>query len=89
MREHLIIKAMNFIGNQLIEVKLIPDPDYAVKEQVDNVDYVNIQGLVEDVSKLVNQKKELERIIYIGVDEWKTNNYNLASKIVLDINQGG
>jgi len=88
MKEHLIIKAMDFIGNQLIKVKLIPDPEYTIKETNNKIDYKNAQTVVESVNKILVQKEEMERTIYIGVEEWKNNNYNFASKIILDINPG-
>ena len=88
MKEHLIIKGMDFIGNQLIEVKLIPDPEYKVKKQTNHndINYNNFQTVVESYSQIVSQYQEHERIVYISVKEWKKNNYNFASKIVLDLN---
>ncbi len=88
MKEHLLVKGMKFIGNQLIEVKLIPDPEYVVEETNSEIDYNNPQTVVESVNKILIQKQELERTIYLGVDEWNTNNYNFGRKIILDINPG-
>ena len=89
MKEHLIIKAMDFIGNQLIKVKLIPDPEYLIKKTNNEIDYSNPQAVVKSVNKILTQEKELERTIFIGVNEWNANNYNFASKIILDITPGG
>jgi hypothetical protein len=83
MKEHLIIKGMNFIGGGIIEVKLIDNPKYKVKQVDNNIDYKNMNTVFKSVNKIVAQEKDNERIIFIPVDEWKKNNYNFASEIVL------
>ena len=79
---------MNFIGNQQIEVKLIPDPRYKIEETIGEVDYRNLQTVMESVETIVKQKQDLERTIYISVDEWKENKYNFASQITLEATPG-
>ena len=88
MKEHLVIKGMDFISNQMIKVMLIPDPEYKVETTEKEIDYTNLDSVFKSVNHIVQQSQELERIIYIGVDEWKEKKYGLASKVVLEIGPG-
>ena len=79
---------MDFIGNQLIKVILIPDPEYEVKTQQNEIMQKDLSNVYKQVVNIVKQETPIERIVYISVDEWKKNNYNFASKIILDLNLG-
>ena len=91
MKEHLIIKGMDFIGNQLIKVQLIPDPEYTVEETIPttDIDYRNLNTVCKSVNQILNQKQERERIVFIGVEEWIQKKYGFASKVILNIEPGG
>ena len=53
------------------------------------IDFNNLVGTYKQVNEIIQQEIPKERIVYMGVDEWKKNNYGFASKIVLDISPGG